>query len=275
MSLARKVSESEVRETIRRYAVGVEYDGSRFHGWQSQSGVTTVQDLLESALSSVAAEPVRVVTAGRTDTGVHASGQVAHFDAEAKRTTLNWVRGANTNLPGGLALTWAKEVDRRFHARFSALSRKYRYILFCRDVRPTYLAKRVSWTYECLDVQRMRAAAACLEGRHDFSAFRASGCQAKQPVREIHELTVNNVGPWIWIDVEADGFLQHMVRNITGVLTAIGTGARSVAWANEVLEGRDRTLGGVTALPDGLYLSAVRYPRHFQIPSSPESCKYW
>ena len=275
MPLVRKVSESEARESIRRYAVGVEYDGSRFHGWQSQLGVTTVQDLLEGALSSVAAAPIRVITAGRTDTGVHASGQVAHFDTVAERTALNWVRGANTNLPEGLAVTWANEVDNRFHARFSALSRKYRYILFCRDVRPTYLAQRVSWTYESLDVQRMCAAAICLEGRHDFSAFRASGCQAKQPVREIHELTVNKKGPWIWIDVEADGFLQHMVRNIAGVLTAIGTGARSVNWAKEVLESRDRAMGGVTALPDGLYLSAVTYPRDFHIPPPPEPCKYW
>ncbi|HCK75651.1 MAG TPA: tRNA pseudouridine(38-40) synthase TruA, partial [Gammaproteobacteria bacterium] len=244
-------------------------------GWQSQSGVTTVQDFLEAALSSVAAEPVRVVTAGRTDTGVHANGQVAHFNTTAERTSVNWVRGTNTNLPAGLVLTWVKEVDKTFHARFSALSRRYRYIFFCRDVRPTYLAQRVSWTYDNLDVQHMRAAAICFEGRHDFSAFRASGCQAKQPVKEIYELTVNSSGPWIWIDVEADGFLQHMVRNIAGVLTAIGAGARSIPWAKEVLEGRDRTLGGVTALPDGLYLSGVRYPGHFHIPPPPEPCRYW
>jgi len=259
----------------RRCAIGVEYDGSRFHGWQVQSGVQTIQQLLEEALSSVAAQPVRVVTAGRTDTGVHASGQVAHFDSTAVRQPLNWVRGANTLLPEGLALTWAKPVDPEFHARFSALSRRYRYVLFCRDVRPTYLTQRVTWTYEDLDVARMRAGAVYLTGRHDFSAYRSSGCQSKQPVREVHEITIERKDAWIWIDVEANGFLQHMVRNITGVLTAIGTGAKPAIWAKEVLESRDRAMGGVTALPDGLYLSAIRYPEHFQIPPPPAACRYW
>lgn len=275
MAFAYTVGEPVEPAQQRRCAIGVEYDGNRFHGWQVQSGVKTVQQSLEEALSSVAAQPVRVVTAGRTDTGVHASGQVAHFDSAAVRAPLSWVRGANTLLPEGLALTWAKPVDPDFHARFSALSRRYRYVLFCRNVRPTYLARRVTWTYEDLDIARMRAGAVYLTGRQDFSAYRSSGCQAKQPVREIYEITIEREDAWIWIDVEADGFLQHMVRNITGVLTAIGTGARPAIWAKEVLESRDRAMGGVTAPPDGLYLSAIRYPEHFQIPPPPPACRYW
>ena len=258
-----------------RYAVGVEYDGSRFHGWQSQSGVRTVQDCIEKALSAVASEAIRVVTAGRTDTGVHATGQVFHFDTVVERSPLNWLRGANTHLPSGLALTWIKQVDRTFHARFTALSRRYRYILFCRDVRPTYLSGKVTWTYEKLDLERMKSAAMLLKGRHDFSAFRASGCQSTQPVREIYELSVNSEGPWIWIDIEADGFLQHMVRNIAGVLTAVANGSKPIPWAKEVLESRDRSAGGVTALPDGLYFSGVRYPEAFKIPAPPAPCKFW
>ena len=275
MDFAHTVGEPVEPAQLRRCAIGVEYDGGRFHGWQVQSGVKTVQQELEEALSSVAAQPVRVVTAGRTDTGVHASGQVAHFDSTAVRAPRNWVRGANTLLPEGLALTWAKPVDPEFHARFSALSRRYRYVLFCRNVRPTYLAGRVTWTYEDLDIARMRAGAAYLTGRHDFSAYRSSGCQSRQPVREIHEITIERKDAWIWIDVEADGFLQHMVRNIMGVLTVIGVGAKPAIWANEVLASRDRAMGGVTAPPDGLYLSAIRYPEHFQIPPPPPACRYW
>ena len=262
-------------EASTRYAVGVEYDGSRFHGWQSQSGVSTVQDWVEEALARVASEAIQVVTAGRTDTGVHATGQVAHFDSGAARSPLNWLRGANTHLPTGLALMWVKAVDPKFHARFTALARRYRYILFCRDVRPTYLSGKVTWTYERLDVSRMRHAATALIGEHDFSAFRASGCQSKVPVREIYELSVNSQGPWIWIDIEADGFLQHMVRNITGVLMAIATGSKPISWAGEILESRDRTAGGVTASPDGLYFTGVRYPESFELPSNPDPCRFW
>lgn len=261
--------------TSTRYAVGVEYDGSRFHGWQSQSGVSTVQDWVEKALTRVASETIHVVTAGRTDTGVHATGQVAHFDSFAVRSPLNWLRGANTHLPTGLALIWVKAVNPEFHARFTAVARRYRYILFCRDVRPTFLSGKVAWTYEKLDVSRMQHAATALVGRHDFSAFRASGCQSKQPVREIYELSVNSQGPWIWIDIEANGFLQHMVRNIAGVLIAIATGSKPIVWAKEVLESRDRTAGGVTALPDGLYFTGVRYPPTFGLPEAPDPCRFW
>lgn len=260
---------------VTRIAIGVEYDGACFNGWQLQDGVATVQEALERALSRVADEPVRVIGAGRTDTGVHATAQVAHFDTRSVRSPYNWVRGANTMLPQGVVLLWAREAVEGFHARFSAVRRGYRYVVLNRPLRPTYLRRRVTWEYRPLELGRMREAARMLVGRHDFSAFRSSHCQARTPVRRIENLEVSNEGAWFWIDVQADAFLHHMVRNIAGVLLAIGAGERAPEWAGTVLESRDRRRGGVTAPADGLYLTGVGYPSRFSIPEPASACRFW
>lgn len=258
-----------------KIALGVEYDGSRFSGWQlQQTGVRTVQGAVEEALAKVASEPLRVFCAGRTDTGVHATGQVVHFETEVERSERAWVFGSNANLPKEVCILWAKPVEDDFHARFSALRRRYRYVIYNRPVRPTFLQHRVSWEYRPLDVERMAEAATALVGEHDFSSYRAVACQAKSPVRTLYELTVTRQGEYLFIDLEANGFLHHMVRNIAGVLMAIGCGEQPIGWSKEVLEARDRTLGGVTAPPGGLYLTAVTYPEQFGIPL-PRTSPVW
>ncbi len=249
-----------------KIAAGLEYDGSAFCGWQAQTGQPTVQECVERALSYVADAPIRAIAAGRTDAGVHACAQVIHFETERARAERAWVMGANSNLPAAVALLWAKPVDERFHARFAALERRYRYVILNRRVRPTILARRVTWDYRPLDVARMRAAAADLVGTHDFSAFRALACQAKTPVRELRRLEVTRHGEFIRIDAHANAFLHHMVRNLAGVLMSIGAGEREPEWAKAVLAGRDRTIGGVTAPADGLYLTGVVYPAQYGIP---------
>ncbi len=258
-----------------RIALGVEYDGSAFCGWQFQDHSPSVQEAVEKALSKVANEPVRVVCAGRTDTGVHATEQVIHFDTEVERSERSWVYGANANLPKEVAMLWATPIDEEFHARFSAVRRRYRYVIFNRNVRPTFLAWRTSWDYRPLDVARMAQAAQCLVGEHDFSSYRAVGCQAKSPVRTVHDIQLSRHNELIFIDIEANAFLHHMVRNIAGVLMAIGAGERPVDWATEVLEHRDRTLGGVTAPPSGLYLTGVSYPEQFHLPQIRSSAAIW
>jgi tRNA pseudouridine38-40 synthase len=257
-----------------RIAVLLEYDGARFAGWQWQdpasqrAGIRTVQATVERAVSVVADETLRVIVAGRTDAGVHACGQVLHFDTEATRSAYSWVRGANSNLPPEVAVLWAGEVDAEFHARFSATGRRYRYVILNRSVRPAIWADRVTWEYRPLDVVSMRAAAASLVGTHDFSSYRAVQCQAKNPVRELRALEVTRHGEFVVIEAYANAFLHHMVRNLAGVLMAIGAGERPVGWAREVLDARDRTLGGITAAPHGLYLSAIEYPERFGIPGA-------
>lgn len=258
-----------------RIALGVEYDGSAFCGWQFQDHSPSVQEAVEKALSKVADEPVRVVCAGRTDTGVHATEQVIHFDTDVERTERSWVRGANANLPSEVALLWATPIDTEFHARFSAVRRRYRYVIFNRNVRPTFLAQRTSWDYRSLDVDRMAQAAAHLVGEHDFSSYRAVGCQAKNPVRTIHNLQLSRHNEMIFIDIEANAFLHHMVRNIAGVLMTIGAGERSPEWAAEILAYRDRTKGGITAPPFGLYLTGVTYPEQFILPQVIDSAAVW
>ncbi len=253
----------------------VEYDGSRFCGWQIQAGQPTVQAAVETALSNIADHPVRVHCAGRTDTGVHACGQVVHFETDSGRSEWSWVMGANSKLPDGVSLIWTREVDDSFHARFSAIRRKYRYVMLNRRIRPSYLAGRVSWFPRELDADRMREAAMSLVGTHDFSAFRSAHCKNKVPVKTVSMLEVGQAGEWIWVDVEANGFLHHMVRNIVGVLLAIGSGDRDAGWARQVLDGRDRTLAGITAPADGLYFLSVEYPEEFQLPASPPPCRYW
>ena len=258
-----------------RMAAIVEYDGSNFSGWQWQDCAPSVQQAVEKALSQVADTPIRVVTAGRTDAGVHASAQVIHFDTEVQRSDYAWLRGANSNLPDSVALLWASEVDPGFHARFAATGREYHYVILNRSVRPTYLAQRVTHEYRPLDVERMQSAAALLVGTHDFSSFRAMQCQAKSPVRTLRELTVNSRGGFIVIKAAANAFLHHMVRNLAGVLMDIGAGEREPDWARVVLDARDRTVGGITAPPDGLYLTAVEYPAQFNIPSIATGTGLW
>lgn len=251
-----------------RIAMGVEYDGTAYSGWQiqSQADVRTVQGCVEAALARVANQSVRVHCAGRTDTGVHGLGQVIHFDTSVERSLHSWVFGANANLPGDISMLWARAVDDDFHARFSARRRRYRYVIFNRHVRPAVAASHLSWVYRPLDEQRMLAAASHLLGEHDFSSFRAYACQAHSPVRTLYELTVTRVGERIIIEVEANGFLHHMVRNIVGVLMTIGAGERDIDWIKDVLAARDRQLGGVTAPPQGLTLVSVGYPAEFGLP---------
>lgn len=249
-----------------RIALGIEYDGTRFVGWQVQDNGPSVQGELERALSRVANEPVRVVCAGRTDTGVHATGQVVHMDTSAARKPHSWVRGANTYLGDDVNVLWAAEVPGEFHARFSAISRSYRYLILNRRQRSALWCNRTAWVYEPLDEQLMHRAAQALVGKHDFSSFRASGCQAHSPVRTVSNISVTRRGEILEIEISANAFLHHMVRNIAGSLIKIGSGLAPESWLAEVLEMRDRTKAGVTGLPQGLYLTNVGYPTEFVLP---------
>ncbi len=242
-----------------RYALGVEYDGSPYSGWQTQSHAASVQSVIEMALAKVADHPVRVHCAGRTDAGVHATGQVIHFDTTAARPLRAWVFGTNVNLPRTVAILWAMAVDDHFHARFSARRRTYRYFILNRAARPGLLATRVTWECRSLDALRMHTAAQSLVGEHDFSAFRAQGCQARHPVRTVYSADVRREGDMVVLEIEANAFLHHMVRNIMGVLMTIGRGESDIDWAARVLAGRNRSLGGVTAPATGLYLVNVHY----------------
>jgi tRNA pseudouridine38-40 synthase len=253
-----------------RIALGVEYDGSAFHGWQTQldPALPTVQETLERALSQVAAHPVRVSCAGRTDTGVHASGQVVHFETTSVRELKNWVLGANTALKRKVAVRWAYPVPDDFHARFSAYSRRYRYTI-CNDaVRPALLANFVTGHQRPLDADAMHAAGQYLLGELDFTAYRAQSCQSKSPMRNVTEVTVRRHGSLVVMDIEANAFLLHMVRNIMGVLLVIGEGRAAPEWARQVLETRDRKQGAKTAPPTGLSLLKVRYPERFGLPET-------
>lgn len=252
---------------MSKVALGVEYSGSDFNGWQSQDHGRTVQQTLEQALSTVANTSIRIQCAGRTDSGVHAVQQVAHMETEVSRDMHSWLLGTNVNLPFDVNLLWAKSVDDEFHARFSALSRTYRYLILNRDSRSSLLHKKVTIESRSLDSDKMALAAEYLIGKHDFSSYRAIGCQSKSPVRIVHELSVKRIDDYIIIDINANAFLQHMVRNIAGVLMEIGMGRQAVEWSKQVLEQRDRTLGGITAPAEGLYLVAVEYPETFSIPS--------
>jgi tRNA pseudouridine38-40 synthase len=250
-----------------RIAAIVEYDGSGFCGWQWQDDVPSVQQAVEQALSKVANEPVHVTVAGRTDAGVHALAQVFHFDTGVQRTDYAWVRGTNSYLPDSVALLWAGQVSDEFNARFSATGREYRYVILNRPVRPALRARRVTHEYRPLDVERMQYAAQSLVGVHDFSSYRAMQCQAKSPVRDLRALEVEREGEQVVIRAYANAFLHHMVRNLAGVLMDIGAGEREPDWAREVLHARDRTVGGMTAPPDGLYLTSIQYPAGFGIPA--------
>ena len=248
-----------------RIACGVEYDGSDYSGWQRQTHARSVQADIESALSQVADHDVSVYCAGRTDAGVHATGQVIHFESTAERSPRAWVLGSNANMPRAVRLRWARQVDEDFHARFSAQARSYRYVVLNRDVPSALLHKRVSWEHVRLDEELMRQGARCLTGEHDFSSFRAVACQAKSPVRTIHRLDIRRSGQYLYLDIEANAFLHHMVRNIAGVLMAVGRGEHDPRWVQDILDHRDRTRGGVTAPACGLYLVSVRYPAAYKV----------
>ncbi|MEM7503923.1 MAG: tRNA pseudouridine(38-40) synthase TruA [Pseudomonadota bacterium] len=250
-----------------RFAIGIEYDGTAYNGWQRQRAGVGVQSVIEQALTKVADHGVELTCAGRTDTGVHAVGQVAHFDSASERSLRGWVLGANSNLPDDVNVLWAKPVPDSFHARFSALARTYRYLILNRLVRSALFRRRAWWVHQTLDEQRMRAAGESLLGEHDFSAFRAAGCQAATAVRELTALKVSRCDDWVAVTVRANAFLQHMVRNIVGTLVAVGNGDRPVGWVAQLLRGRDRAQGGVAAPAHGLTLVRVDYPSEFGIPT--------
>lgn len=267
--------------TLQRWALGIEYDGSCFHGWQTQSLTThtvagrpagsalpTVQGALESAMSQIADAPVQIVCAGRTDAGVHATGQVIHFDAPVVRPDTAWVRGVNAMLPDSCAVRWARPVSEEFHARFSATGRRYRYILLNRPERPAVFAGRAGWFHRPLNVSAMALAAQSILGTHDFSAFRAAECQANSPVRTLTEARVIRQGDWLVFDFAANAFLQHMIRNLVGALVHIGKGGAPVAAMTEWLAQANRTLAPPTFMPDGLYLNGVDYDAGWGLPSA-------
>ncbi len=255
------------RGTTVRIVIGVSYDGSQFDGLQSQPSKNTVQDRLEIALSKVADHPVRVIAAGRTDAGVHAVAQVAHFETQARRDGSAWVRGGNAHLPAQIAVQWAVARDEQFHARFSAEARSYRYILYNHAVRQALMSSHVGWFHRALDLSAMQAAAAHLVGEHDFSAFRSSECQAKTPVRRLEYVNITARGPYLVFDFTANAFLHHMVRNLVGCLVYVGKGKHPPGWLGEVLAGRDRRVAAPTMSASGLYLANVRYPRRWSLPA--------
>ncbi len=251
-----------------RIAAGVEYQGGGFHGWQRQefAGLRTVQAEVEKALSRIADHPVQVACAGRTDAGVHALGQVIHFDTTADRSMRSWLLGSNSFLPPDVKLIWAKAVSNDFHARFVATGRAYRYIVHNASARSAIWHGRVAeWPVE-LDVTRMNQAASCLVGEHDFSSFRGKDCQARTPVKLVRSLEVQRSGPWVTIDIAASGFLHNMVRNISGTLLAIGSAHRPVHWIEDVLNARQRAAAGETAPAHGLYFLRADFPAHFDLP---------
>lgn len=249
-----------------KIAAGVEYCGAGFSGWQQQKHTVGIQQYVETALSDVADHKIQVQCAGRTDAGVHALNQVIHFETSASRPGHAWIMGGNSGLPEGISILWAKQVADDFHARFSATRRSYRYVILNRPVRPGLGSGLITWEYLPLDIESMGKGAVDLVGEHDFTSFRAAGCQAKVPTRQVFELVVTRNGEYVIIDVSANAYLQHMVRNIAGVLIAIGSGKEKSGWAKQVLEAKDRTKGGVTAPAEGLYLTRVVYPEKYGIP---------
>jgi tRNA pseudouridine38-40 synthase len=258
-----------------RIALGIEYDGHEFYGWQSQEALRTVQGCLEEALSKVASENISVFCAGRTDAGVHAAGQVIHFTTNAIRELRAWTMGVNSHLPSSISVRWAQAVEEDFHARFSALSRRYRYIIFNSPIRTAILAARVTWFHYHLDAERMQTGLKFLAGEHDFSSFRSSRCEAKTTVRNILQASVIRQNDFVIIELEANAFLHHMVRNITGVLLRIGTGQLEPEAMQEILAARNRRSACETAPATGLYLSEVRYPEKYALPTPPKSLLFF
>lgn len=258
-----------------RVALGVEYCGAAYHGWQIQCGQASVQEMLEKALAQIAGQAVPVVAAGRTDTGVHAVGQVIHFDAPVVRPLGAWARGVNSFLPDDITIRWAQSVDQAFHARFSANRRRYRYFLLNRAMRPGVLAGRVGWDFRPLDVAAMAAAAQHFLGVHDFSSFRAAECQARSPVKTMTRSDVRRRGEFVIFDFEADAFLHHMVRNLVGALVYVGKGALSADDIGALLAARDRRRAPPTFMAAGLYLVEVGYPPECGLPAAPSFVFPW
>ncbi|OEY67710.1 tRNA pseudouridine(38-40) synthase TruA [Marinobacter sp. X15-166B] len=262
-----------------RVVLALEYDGDAYHGWQFQkSGVPTIEQALQKAVAKVADHPVDLVCAGRTDAGVHASCQIVHFETTAVRSLRSWVMGINTALPGNIAVHWAGNAAPDFHARFSAIYRRYRYLIMNNPVRPGILRNQVSWVYRTLDAEAMNRAAQALVGEHDFSSFRAAGCQSRSPQRFMERIEVTRHGDYVVVDVQANAFLHHMVRNIAGALIAVGSYERPERWIREILEARNRKIAGVTAPPFGLYLVDVGYPDACGIPKimcGPDFARPW
>lgn len=254
---------------MARYAAGVEYLGTAYSGWQALSGRHTVQGVLETALSRVAAHEVHITAAGRTDAGVHALQQVLHFDTDAQRSDYAWLLGTNTNLPRDVSLRWVQPVDLSFHARFGAIERSYRYVIHNCRARSALLLDRVGWWPQDLDAAAMHASAQALIGEHDFSSFRDSQCQSPTPVRELRSIRVERRGEFIVLDIVGNAFLHHMVRNITGTLAEVGLGRQPPAWVADVLASRDRRRAGMTAAAAGLYFVGPQYPAEFALPKAP------
>ncbi len=266
-------------DKTQRYAICVEYCGVNYNGWQIQLNGKTIQQELATAIGKVsgyvADEKIVVIAAGRTDSGVHATGQIAHFDSSAQRLEFQWLRGINTYLPEDIVISWVKPVAVDFHARYKAKTRTYRYVIQNRHVRPSYLHGRVTWVSANLDIVAMQGGAQYLLGTHDFTAFRAAGCQNKNPVKRIDYLHVSRAGEWVWIDIKASGFLHHMVRNIAGVLLDVGSGRAQPDWVKTILDSADRTCGGITAPASGLYFTAVEYDSEYNLPATPAACRFW
>ena len=251
---------------MQRVVLGVQYDGRDWSGWQSQPGGRTVQDALEKALASFIGAPVRSHAAGRTDSGVHATGQVVHFDCEVDRSLVSWVRGVNRYLPSSIAVRFASLVPASFHARVSAMSRSYCYVLYTGPTRVPHLTGRAGWEFRPLKLEPMRAAAAMLVGEHDFSAFRSVECQAKSPIKTLHQFDIRQRGEMLVFQLRADAFLHHMVRNLIGSLLYVGQGKQPPEYLAKLLAGRDRSEAAPTFMADGLYLTAVEYPSEFDLP---------
>lgn len=258
--------------TVNRIVLGLAYDGSHYQGWQTQPHGLTVQDRLELALQTFAKQKIHTTCAGRTDAGVHALGQIVHFDTELDRVEYSWVNGVNTFLPADIAVSWAKilpldvQDPQFFHARFSAYSRTYHYLLHNGASRSPIWSQRAGWFFRPLDIERMRQGAQWLVGEHDFSVFRATGCQAKSPVKTMYALQIHQVDDLIVFSLRASAFLHHMVRNIVGALLYVGNGRRDPDWIAELIASKDRSISAPTFMPDGLYLGEIAYPDRWEIP---------
>lgn len=263
------MSDISVPQATVKMALGIEYDGSRYYGWQRQNEVRSVQEKLEKALAKVADHPVNVFCAGRTDAGVHGTGQVVHFATSAQRKDAAWTLGVNANLPADIAVRWVKAVPDAFHARFSATARRYRYVIYNQRLRPAILAAGVTHFYHPLEVEKMQRAGQCLLGENDFTSFRAVQCQSRTPMRNVMHLNVSRHGAYVVIDIKANAFVHHMVRNIVGSLMEVGCGNQPEGWIAELLTAKDRKLAAATARAEGLYLVAVDYPTRYELPRLP------
>ncbi|VEH88141.1 tRNA pseudouridine synthase [Neisseria animaloris] len=276
MNLKMSEIEKENENLAQRWVLILSYDGGRFYGWQKQAGnIPTVQSALEDALSRIAGEQIHVVVAGRTDTGVHATAQVVHFDTTADRSEQAWIRGVNAHLPEGVAVWKAQRVNSRFHARFDAFGRRYRYVLQSSSVRSPLLVGRVGWIHTPLDMEAMQKAVAFLVGTHDFSSFRASECQAKSPVKTMYSVALSGKPELMALDLHGNAFLHHMVRNIMGALVYVGNGRLSVQGFADLIEERSRLKAPPTFMPDGLYLTGVDYPPEWGVETPPSPVWLW